>query len=237
MTIGEILKVIRCYKKLELEEISESSGINVEILYDIEQNNINADIDTVIDICNVLNISSNKLFDFYINVKNDDYKIYEEYGKSISEIIINYLINEYAKYPKLYCTAGNNIRLIRESKKLSINKLGELANVNASYISALENYKKNNPSFDILEKLAESLDVSVYDLLKVNLDNISRNNKYYDFGYSSMEILLKQKVLKDYIGVDFDSISDKEMNEIIEYLINQFEFIRFKYNIKKIDKI
>ena len=61
---------------------------------------------------------------------------------------------------------GINLRRIREEKKIGINELGQLTGVNASYISALENGRKNNPSMSIMKKIAESLNVSVWEILQ-----------------------------------------------------------------------
>jgi transcriptional regulator with XRE-family HTH domain len=59
---------------------------------------------------------------------------------------------------------GNNIKRIREQKSISVNELSRLSGVNASYISALERGKKNNPSLDILQKIADALEITPKDL-------------------------------------------------------------------------
>lgn len=70
---------------------------------------------------------------------------------------------------------GENLKKLRLSLELGVNDLSRLSGVNASYISAIENGKKDNPSKNILEKLAQALNVSVEVLLleKMNSDNES----------------------------------------------------------------
>jgi len=54
---------------------------------------------------------------------------------------------------------GDNIRKIRKSKKISINKLSELSGVSLGYLSDLENNKVTNPTINTLDKLSEVLKV------------------------------------------------------------------------------
>jgi len=56
---------------------------------------------------------------------------------------------------------GDNIRNLRKEKKLSQEKLAELANVSRNYISMIERGEAENFSDDILKKLAWGLSVSI----------------------------------------------------------------------------
>ena len=77
------------------------------------------------------------------------------------------------------CVIGKNIKILREKKGLSKKKLSELSGVSVSYISELENLKKNSPSIDIIDKLANALDVTKGDLLKENDAQFAENtNKF-----------------------------------------------------------
>lgn len=71
---------------------------------------------------------------------------------------------------------GETIKLLREKKGLKLNELARMAGVNASYLSALENNKKQNPSRDILKKLSNKLDMSVEDIIRYDL--YSNDNSY-----------------------------------------------------------
>lgn len=56
---------------------------------------------------------------------------------------------------------GDNIRRIRESKKLGLNATAKKAGISGSYLSNLERGLKENPSMENLESIANALDVSV----------------------------------------------------------------------------
>ena len=60
---------------------------------------------------------------------------------------------------------GSIILSLREQKGLSLSKLGEMAGVSASYINRLELNERRAPSYPIIEKLAEALDVNINTLL------------------------------------------------------------------------
>lgn len=77
------------------------------------------------------------------------------------------------------CVIGKNIKILREKKGLSKKKLSELSGVSVSYISELENLKKNSPSIEIIDKLANALDVTKGDLLKDNDEQFTEDtNKF-----------------------------------------------------------
>ncbi len=58
-----------------------------------------------------------------------------------------------------------NLRKLRESKKLSQEKLARLANVANNTIVKIEAGKNQNPTLDTLEKIAKALGVSVDELI------------------------------------------------------------------------
>lgn len=60
---------------------------------------------------------------------------------------------------------GQKIRLIRERQHISLVKLASDSKITAAYLSELENGVKNNPSFNVLSKLASALGISVAELL------------------------------------------------------------------------
>lgn len=60
---------------------------------------------------------------------------------------------------------GMRIRFLRKEKKLSQEDLALEANINKNYLSDLENGRRN-PSFEILEKLAVALGISLSELFK-----------------------------------------------------------------------
>ncbi|MFD2654713.1 MULTISPECIES: helix-turn-helix domain-containing protein [Gracilibacillus] len=60
---------------------------------------------------------------------------------------------------------GNNINRIRKKKNLTLSELAERSDVSKSYLSNIERNLNDNPSIQIVEKLAEVLEVEVVTLL------------------------------------------------------------------------
>lgn len=63
---------------------------------------------------------------------------------------------------------GLKIRVIREQKNISQIKLANDSKITAAYLCELENGAKSNPSFVVLQRLANALEVSVTELLDDN---------------------------------------------------------------------
>lgn len=63
--------------------------------------------------------------------------------------------------------AGRRIKEIREAKKISQNKLAKLSGVSQSAISSIEGETKS-PSIDTLDRIAEALGCTTYDILAEN---------------------------------------------------------------------
>lgn len=61
---------------------------------------------------------------------------------------------------------GEKIKFLRQSKRLSQNKLSERSGVSQSYINELENGKKTNPTYELLQKIAQALEVPISDILE-----------------------------------------------------------------------
>ena len=55
------------------------------------------------------------------------------------------------------------IRQLRKEKRLSQKKLASIVGMDRGYLSAIEN-GKNIPSFKLLMKIADALDVTIFDL-------------------------------------------------------------------------
>ena len=61
---------------------------------------------------------------------------------------------------------SNNLRKLREIKKISQEKLARLADVSNNTIIKIEAGKNQNPTLVTLKKISKALDVSVDDLIK-----------------------------------------------------------------------
>jgi len=59
---------------------------------------------------------------------------------------------------------GERIKQIRREKKLTQEELATRADVNRSYLSVIEN-SHSSPTVDVLERLAQALEVSLWTLL------------------------------------------------------------------------
>ncbi|TFE01725.1 helix-turn-helix domain-containing protein [Jeotgalibacillus salarius] len=60
---------------------------------------------------------------------------------------------------------GQKIKVLRQNKGYSISQLAVKARVSKSYLSNLENNKKNNPSIIVLSRIATTLDSTVDELI------------------------------------------------------------------------
>lgn len=78
---------------------------------------------------------------------------------------------------------GNRIKEIRELKGFGLNETARIADISGSYLSSIENNKRDNPSMDILKAIASALNTSVEDLFKeapfkyTDKDKILEDNK------------------------------------------------------------
>lgn len=61
------------------------------------------------------------------------------------------------------CKLGSKIRILRNTKKYSQEKLAELSGLDRNYISLIENGKAN-PSITYLKQISEALDVDLNEL-------------------------------------------------------------------------
>lgn len=145
---------------------------------------------------------------------------------------------------------GKNIKYIRLSKNIGVNELSRRSGVNASYISALERDEKNNPSVNTLEKLAKALDVSIDDIMRNDLDtstieidsNAPSNNNnechcYHENGEfktaeAAMQFILKQPAIMGFGGFNPEDLSDLDIIEFANELLDQYKTLSYKYKFK-----
>ena len=60
---------------------------------------------------------------------------------------------------------GNNLKKYRLSKGISLTELAERSGVSKSYLNSLERNIKNNPSINVINRLAEVLDTDLNDII------------------------------------------------------------------------
>jgi transcriptional regulator with XRE-family HTH domain len=72
--------------------------------------------------------------------------------------------------PEILSRLGENIKSLRVARNINLEELAKKAGLSASFISQLER-GKGNPSFLSLSKLAQSLEISIIELM--NMDDFS----------------------------------------------------------------
>ncbi|MFC4388709.1 helix-turn-helix domain-containing protein [Gracilibacillus marinus] len=107
---------------------------------------------------------------------------------------------------------GTNIKKIRKNKGLSLTVLAEKANISKSYLSNLERNLNGNPSIQVVEKLAEVLQVKVTMLLSENCEPLIHEEEWIDFVKELKTLGLNRYNLDDY-KIIFEFIRWKKSEE------------------------
>lgn len=81
---------------------------------------------------------------------------------------------------------GKKILYLRKSKNMTLPELAERSGLSKGYISQLENEKIISPSIDTIKKLADSLNVTLADLLEVPSVSTSRIPEKMDKGLEEL---------------------------------------------------
>ncbi|MFC4401876.1 helix-turn-helix domain-containing protein [Gracilibacillus xinjiangensis] len=105
---------------------------------------------------------------------------------------------------------GTNISKIRKQKGLTLSELAVKSKISKSYLSNLERNLNDNPSIQVVEKLAEVLNVDLATLLQNEGDVLVSDREWLDFVNELKSLGLERYSLDEY--------------KII------FEFIRWKNN-------
>ena len=72
---------------------------------------------------------------------------------------------------------GKRIKSLRKKAGLTQEELANAINISPHFLSRIENGKEK-PSLDTIEKIAETLDVSVYDLFKFDTQSKTYKENY-----------------------------------------------------------
>lgn len=133
---------------------------------------------------------------------------------------------------------GDNIRKIRKAKKISLNNLARLTGISVGYISDLENNKFTNPTIDKLNKIAQTLEVQTTDFFDNDLDEkkiteVKEDSAPYSTEFktaeAAMQFILKQPSIMGYGGFDVNKLSEKEIVQFANELLNQLQLLGLKY--------
>lgn len=161
--IGKKIKELRLSRKMTQEELGKIIGVTTSMIGMYETGARNPSYAVLKKIAEYFNVTTDYLLGCSETPqRNNDEKISEEINKDIERGII----------------LGSNIRRIRKSLGISINKLSTLSGISLGYLSDLENNKSSNPTKETLEKIAKALGVPVEKLLE---DSSKDNNKETEY--------------------------------------------------------
>ncbi|KAB8128270.1 helix-turn-helix transcriptional regulator [Gracilibacillus oryzae] len=108
---------------------------------------------------------------------------------------------------------GTNISKIRKQRGLTLSELAEKSKISKSYLSNLERNLNDNPSIQVVEKLAEVLNTDLATLLQTEGEILVSDKEWLDFVNELKAIGLERYNLDEYKIV--------------------FEFIRWKNSEKE----
>ena len=146
---------------------------------------------------------------------------------------------------------GKNIRKMREERKLTLSGLANKVGISPGYLSDIENGNKNNPSTELLSKISEVLNVNVEDFFRAEAEVIEKVQNWSDkmsmikdpeakYRYASaindfaepeeaIQFILKQPAIMGYGGFDVKKMSNDEIVEFANELLNQLKLLGYKY--------
>ncbi|MEW9501074.1 helix-turn-helix domain-containing protein [Jeotgalibacillus marinus] len=99
---------------------------------------------------------------------------------------------------------GKNIVKIRKEKGLTLSELAEKADVSKSYLSNIERHIKQNPSIQVMEKIATVLDVDLNTLLEESSPENNNKSKVQEWNHFLNELKasgINQEQLREYRSV------------------------------------
>ena len=113
---------------------------------------------------------------------------------------------------------SKNLKYLRESKKLSQNKLAEIIGVNQTTIARWEDDNRT-PNLDNAIDVSNALDIPLPDLIGKDLEKDF--NKIFPFKKIEFKKILKEKGLID----DNDNITEEDAEKLIQFAINNKDFL------------
>lgn len=93
---------------------------------------------------------------------------------------------------------GNNIQQIRKRKGLTLSECAERANISKSYLSNIERNLNKNPSIQIMEKIANVLDVDLRTLIGATPSNQHLDHEWMDFIKELKKSGVEKEQLQEY---------------------------------------
>lgn len=125
---------------------------------------------------------------------------------------------------------GSKINELRKAKGITLKELGEILNLGESTMSMYENNKRS-PDYDTLNAIADYFKVSVDYLL--GRSDIKTTTKVIPDDFSTpeeaMQFILKDNTIMGFGGFDINKLSDEEVVEFANELLNQLRILSYKY--------
>ncbi|RBP93162.1 XRE family transcriptional regulator of biofilm formation [Cytobacillus firmus] len=106
---------------------------------------------------------------------------------------------------------GGRIKTLRIKKGYSINELSDKAEVSKSYLSYIERGIQENPSLQVLSRIARTLDANLEDLLEENKDEITDLSKLDEEWVSLVKEAIRQGITKEDFAYYLEFIKFKKM--------------------------
>lgn len=129
---------------------------------------------------------------------------------------------------------GQKLKKLRISKKMNQSQLSKVLGISTSTIGMYEQGRRF-PDQVILMKIADYFDVTTdYLLGRTEEKNINYNNLPAQFhnAKEAMEFILKIPTVMAYGGYDAANLSDDEIIDFANDLLQQFKLLSYKYKNK-----
>ncbi|OIU67714.1 helix-turn-helix domain-containing protein [Rossellomorea aquimaris] len=94
---------------------------------------------------------------------------------------------------------GEVLKYFREERGLTITELSHLAGISKSYISSIERGLQKNPSIKVLQKLADTLNIPLSQLLEFKSENLLIDREWLQLVNKAIEEGLTKKDFLEYI--------------------------------------
>lgn len=130
-------------------------------------------------------------------------------------------------------TIGKRIKQLRSEKNITQEQFGKIFGIVKSTVSLYES-SKSTPDDDMKRKIARYFDVSL-DYLMGNSDvkNPYKDKPSLPEEFTSPEeaikFILNQNVIMGFGGFDVNTMSDEEVLEFANELLNQLRILSYKY--------
>lgn len=94
---------------------------------------------------------------------------------------------------------GDNIKIIRKRRRLSLSELANRAQISKSYLSNIERNLNQNPSIQIIDRIASVLDVDLQEVLGVKaINHLLPENEWLEFVKELKKSGVEKDQLKEY---------------------------------------